>query len=419
MSPQSKAKYREHAAARVAAAQEVLAAEVAALVTGDDWRRFLDFQAKLHDYSPNNVMLIFAQHAKAFEEGRVPDPTPTYIAGFNTWRALERQVDRGQHGYAILAPMRSNRREARDREGNVRVLHRNDRLNAGETEIRTPMLRGFTVETVFDVSQTSGKALPDAPRPRLLEGEAPHGLGAAVMELIEANGFSVDTVADAAHLQGANGRTSWTGKTVAVRADMDDAAMVKTLIHEAAHVLLHQHPPASFLSRALKEVEAESVAYVVASVHGMPTDDYSFPYVAGWAGDARGQGHPRDPSTGEPGVSDHHRRLARRTRGRQQAPRHRPGRGRTAANRSRTCGHESPERSPEQRQALSSRCRRQPTPGRRCRDGATSRSRPHTAGRPNWPYAATAVASGSSACFGWPEQHRPLSRATVSRMAIR
>ena len=106
------------------------------------------------------------------------------------------------------------------------------------------------------------------------------------MELIETNGFNVDTVADAAHLQGANGRTNWTSKTVTVRADMDDAAMVKTLIHEAAHVLLHEHPPASFLSRALKEVEAESVAYVVASVHGMPTDDYSFPYVAGWAGDA-------------------------------------------------------------------------------------------------------------------------------------
>jgi hypothetical protein len=70
-----------------------------------------------------------------------------------------------------------------------------------------------------------------------------------------------------------------------VRADMDDAAMVKTLIHEAAHVLLHLSPPARYLPRALKEVEAESVAYVVASVHGMPTDDYTFPYVAGWAGE--------------------------------------------------------------------------------------------------------------------------------------
>jgi len=285
MAPKTREQYREQATAKVAAAQEVLAAEVASLVTGDDWRQFLDFQATLHDYSANNVMLIFAQHARAYREGRVPDPTPTYVAGFNTWRALNRQVDRGQHGYAILAPMRSNRREARDIEGNVRVLHRSDRPNEGETEIRRPTLRGFTVETVFDASQTSGKPLPDAPRPRLLEGDAPPGLGLAIMELIEANGFTVETVVDASHLQGANGRTTLTSKTVSVRSDMDDAAMVKTLIHEAAHVLLHQHPPAQYLPRPLKEVEAESVAYVVASVHGMPTDDYSFPYVAGWAGE--------------------------------------------------------------------------------------------------------------------------------------
>jgi hypothetical protein len=281
MAPKTREQYREQAAAKVAAAQEVLAVEVASLVTGDDWRQFLDFQATLHDYSANNVMLIFAQHARAYKEGRVPDPTPTYIAGFNTWRALNRQVDRGQHGYAILAPMRSNRREARDTEGNVRVLHRSDRPNEGETEIRKPTLRGFIVETVFDASQTSGKPLPGAPRPRLLEGDAPPGLGLAIMELIEAKGFTVDTVVDASHLQGANGRTTLTSRTVSVRADMDDAAMVKTLIH----VLLHQHPPARYLPRPLKEVEAESVAYVVASVHGMPTEDYSFPYVAGWAGE--------------------------------------------------------------------------------------------------------------------------------------
>src|SRR5271155_6173563 len=79
--------YRERAAAKVAAAQEVLATEVASLVTGEDWRKFLDFQALLHDYSANNVMLIFAQHSRAYEEGRVPDPAPTYIAGFETWRA--------------------------------------------------------------------------------------------------------------------------------------------------------------------------------------------------------------------------------------------------------------------------------------------------------------------------------------------
>ena len=59
-------KYRERTAERVAAAQEVLAAEVASLVTADDWCQFLDFQAKLHDYSANNVMLVFAQHSRAY-----------------------------------------------------------------------------------------------------------------------------------------------------------------------------------------------------------------------------------------------------------------------------------------------------------------------------------------------------------------
>jgi hypothetical protein len=102
--------------------------------------------------------------------------------------------------------------------------------------------------------------------------------------MIESQGFRVDTVADAGSISGANGVTRWDSRVVLVRADMDDAAMVKTLIHEAAHVLLHAGPPGQFIPRPLKEVEAESVAYVVASAHGMATGDYSFPYVAAWAG---------------------------------------------------------------------------------------------------------------------------------------
>jgi len=68
---------------------------------------------------------------------------------------------------------------------------------------------------------------------------------------------------------------------------MDEAARTKSLIHELGHVVLHD--PATFAgkghpARGLKEVEAESVAFVVADAHGMATDDYTFPYVTGWAG---------------------------------------------------------------------------------------------------------------------------------------
>jgi len=275
----------ERSAARIAGAQQTLAAAVAALQSGEDWRRYLDFQAKLHAYSPRNVLLITAQHAQAFADGVVPSAEPTYVAGFNTWRALGRAVTKGQHGYAILAPCRYDRRVAVDPEGHARTLARTDTPGEGESVEAHKVLAGFRVEHVFDVSQTTGVELAEAPRPVLLRGEAPPGLGAAVLALIEDRGFQVDTVPDAGAIGGANGQTNWGSRTVVVRADMDDAAMVKTLVHEAAHVLLHEGPPGRYLPRATKEVEAESVAYVVAATHGMSADGYSFPYVAAWAGE--------------------------------------------------------------------------------------------------------------------------------------
>ena len=279
----SKEEWAEQSAERVAAAQATLAESVSTLVTGEDWMAYLSFQARLHCYSPNNVMLIARQHAQAFLEGRVPDPVPSFVAGFNTWKALGRSVDKGQRGYAVLAPVTGRRRTATGEEGHVRPLGPEEAPQAGETEERRTALYGFKVEHVFEVGQTSGRPIPDVPRPKLLVGEAPEGLGAAVMALIESRGFTVDTVPDAGAINGANGQTNWGSKSVVVRADMDDAAMVKTLIHEAAHCLLHAEPPGFYLPRPLKEVEAESVAFVVAAAHGMPTDDYTFPYVAGWA----------------------------------------------------------------------------------------------------------------------------------------
>jgi hypothetical protein len=275
----------ERVAAKVAAAQEVLAEQVAALRSGEDWKQFLDFQARLHQYSPNNVLLIGAQHADAHAHGLVDTPAPTYVAKFNTWKALGRSAEKGQHGYVVLAPMTGQRRVAIDGDGHVRPLIADDSPKTGEVEDRRRQLRGFKVEHVFELGQTAGLSVPLPPRPQLLAGEAPSGFGLAVMSLIEDRGFRVDTVPDAGAIQGANGQTNWPSHTVVIRADMDDAAIVKTLVHEAAHVLLHEGAPGQFLPRSVKEVEAESVAYVVASAHGMATDDYRFPYVAGWAGD--------------------------------------------------------------------------------------------------------------------------------------
>jgi hypothetical protein len=224
--------YRERIAQKVEAAQAVLEREVAALVSGEDWLRYLTVQARLHAYSANNVLLIAAQHAMAFTDGLVNAPEPSVVAGFNTWKALGRWVNKGQRGYAVLAPMQRMQRIAVDQTGSVRRLGRGEAPANGEIEQQREMLRGFMVEYVFDVSQTSGAEVPVAPMPRLLRGEAPVGLRAAVTRFVEDRGFSVETVPDAAVLGGANGMTRWDDRTVMVRRDMDDAAQVKTLIHD-------------------------------------------------------------------------------------------------------------------------------------------------------------------------------------------
>jgi len=283
----SKQEWAEQSQARLKAAQETLEAEVAKIVSGNDWKQFLDFQSQLYQYSPNNVMLLAAQHAERFAKGLTPEPTPSFVAGFRTWQQLGRRVNKGEHGYAILAPVTYVHREARDASGESRRLARGEEPEPGEIEQRSRALHGFKVEHVFEASQTSGPTpLPEPPMPRLLEGEAPEGLGVAVMALIESAGYTVDTVPDAKAIAGANGLTNWGAKSVLIRSDMTDAAMVKTLIHEAAHVLLHGEDASGLLGRGQREVEAESVAYVVAHAHGMPSDEYSFPYVAHWAGSA-------------------------------------------------------------------------------------------------------------------------------------
>ena len=91
--------------AKLDALHEQLTNAVESLVSGEDWKQALEFAARFRARSFNNTLLILAQHQSAFEAGRVPEPVPTYVAGFKQWRTLGRQVEKGQSGYMILAPV--------------------------------------------------------------------------------------------------------------------------------------------------------------------------------------------------------------------------------------------------------------------------------------------------------------------------
>jgi hypothetical protein len=266
--------------AKIDALHEKLASAVESLVTGQDWRRAMEFAARFRARSFNNTLLIWVQHTIAYAESRVPDPAPTYVAGFHQWRDLGRSVMKGQAGYQIFAPVTS--RMASFHPGDPsswRRLGRGDKPDPGEV-VRSRMI-GVKPAYVWDISMTQGPAVAELPAPKLLTGQAPAGLWDGLAQIVAERGF---TLHDAAYLDGANGVTHWLKRTVHVRLDMDDAARTRTLAHELGHIVLHDRDNVdAVVHRGVAEVEAESVALMIAAAHGMDTSQYTIPYVSTWA----------------------------------------------------------------------------------------------------------------------------------------
>jgi antirestriction protein ArdC len=288
---------RETREAKLKALQQQLSESVAALVTGEDWKRALTFAAQFRSRSFNNTMLIYAQHYAAYNEGRVPEPTPTYVAGFHQWLSLGRHVQKGQHGYGILAPVTA--RFASPNPPDATSWHRlarGEKPGFGET-VKSRLI-GLKPTHVWDVSQTTGDPVPELPSPNLLQGEAPAGLWDGLADHITSLGFELRLVSSAAAISGANGLTDFGSREVSIRMDMDDAAQVKTLAHELGHVLLHT-PRGNMTStdlaadatlhRGIAEVEVESVALMVGAAHGLDTSSYTVPYVSSWAASVPGK----------------------------------------------------------------------------------------------------------------------------------
>lgn len=220
---------------------------IARLTTSDAWQDWLAVQSRFHRYSFYNTLLILTQR-----------PEATRVAGFHTWRELGRHVLKGAHGIWILAPMtRRVRDDDNDDSEPVRIIS------------------GFKPVTVFDVAQTDGEDLPEVCT--RLEGEDEHGVFSRLAAVADSIGYRVE---DAEIAGGTNGDCAFDLRRIRVEVRNTPAQRVKTLAHELAHAILHE----GFSDRGLAELEAESTAFVVCSALGVSSDQYSFGYVAGWAG---------------------------------------------------------------------------------------------------------------------------------------
>jgi hypothetical protein len=243
---------------RLEIAHRLLADAVHRLATSEGWRAMLAAAARYPRYSVRNCLLLAAQGA----HGRV--------AGYRTWQRIPAadggtcQVRAGAKGVVVLAPRRRP------------VEHLDAATGAATVDW---VITGFRAVTVFDETTL---VRPPAPpiTPRVLDGDLTVDARPALIEVIEAHGFVV------AHCDTspALGMTLWEPRMVFLHHRLPDAQQLKTLAHEAGHVLLHDPDgPAATMPRAVQEVEAESVAHLTAGHLGLDASGYSVPYLAGWA----------------------------------------------------------------------------------------------------------------------------------------
>lgn len=232
-----------------------LEAGVIEFFTSEKYITYLQVMSKFHTYSANNQVLIAMQ---------MPDATA--VAGYNSWiRNFDRHVKKGEKSITILAPMK------------VKIKIDTDRRDADGKIIQEERETiKFRPVSVFDVSQTEGKPLPQIISE--LAGDV-----SRYEQLLDAARQAAPYPIEIRAVEGsAKGWCNFTQEKIIIKEGMSEAQTLKTAFHETAHARIHAGDTDK--SREQKEVEAESIAYVVCNHFGLDTSDYSFGYVATWAG---------------------------------------------------------------------------------------------------------------------------------------
>ena len=244
------------------------------LFDSERYKEYLRVMSKFHNYSFNNTLLIAMQK-----------PDASLVAGFSAWKNnFERNVMKGQKGIKIIAPSPFKVRQEMqkiDPHTQKPVIGKDGKPVTEEKEITIP---AYKVVTVFDVSQTEGKELPDIAVDELTGDVDRYKDFFAALEKTSPVPIAFEKIEGGSH-----GYYHLADKRIALNEGMSELQTLKTAIHEIAHAKLHDidlNAPKDEqprVDRNTREVEAESVAYTVCQHYGLDTSDYSFGYVAGWS----------------------------------------------------------------------------------------------------------------------------------------
>ncbi len=215
---------------------EKLAGEVEAVKCSEPLLHYLKFAASFHDYSFHNCCLIFSQR-----------PDASRVSGFHSWRKLGRHVKKGEKGIAILAPVTVKRRDEERKE----------------EDVNPEVVTMFRTVYVFDVSQTEGADLPEAPV--LTGADCNTEIGSALIRFADCRGITVHSEKLSGSAMGVS-----RGGSIAIDESLQGADYFAVLCHEVAHELLDHRNRRGELNKQAREIEAETVAYTICQHFSVP-----------------------------------------------------------------------------------------------------------------------------------------------------
>lgn len=227
---------------------------VTEIINSGEYERFLKFSKNFHNYSFNNIILIFSQM-----------PEATQVAGFKKWESMGRRLKKGAKGIQIVYPIK--------RKYTTKLNNQESILDGQEQEEKTVEYMSYGYTYVYDISQTVGDPMP------LNDTRINSNSMVEFFEFLRF--FSPYPIIEEDLYGGTQGYWNPKNKQIVLKKQLSIDDKVSVLLHELTHALYDNFNYKE--DRNLSETFVESVAFIVADYFGLDTSKCSFNYITSWA----------------------------------------------------------------------------------------------------------------------------------------
>lgn len=222
-------------------------------------RNYLTFFSRFHKYSLTNTWLIFLQKRDA-----------TKVASYNKWKELGRGVKKGATAINIWFPMNVKNKEE------ISTTDDNEDVNSPSFVTKFGMGKVYDISDTYALSKDS--EVPETPK--WFDDNTPSEVADVLSDRLITFASTIGITITKEDAKGGEKGYS-AGGHINLTSNVAGVSQASVLVHELAHELLHWEKTSPFYSndpetkgRDIKELQAESVSYIVLKHYNLPVNHH-------------------------------------------------------------------------------------------------------------------------------------------------